>query len=230
MKKIFAIILIISISLSFLVISIERNTYNKKYYLDSYDKYNIVQATGRSMEELEPITDKLISYLKGKGGEELLSPHYNEREILHMIDVKDLFNIARIIKYTGLIISTFLISYYFRKREYNFLYRTITFGLFSNHIILLLLAALASTNFNKYFTYFHLIFFDNDLWLLNPETDLLIQMLPEEFFMVIAIRILLSFLVYLSIIQISNYFLTRKGKIKNEGLCKKTKNLFFKKQ
>lgn len=44
------------------------------------------------------------------------------------------------------------------------------------------LAALASTDFTKYFIYFHLIFFDNDDWFLNPETDLLINIVPEGFF------------------------------------------------
>ena len=44
------------------------------------------------------------------------------------------------------------------------------------------LAALISTDFTKYFTIFHLIFFDNDDWLLNPKTDLLINIVPEGFF------------------------------------------------
>lgn len=226
MKKIFGILLIISISLSFLVISIEKNTYDKEYYLESYKKYNVKEVTNKSMEELESITDKLILYLKDRGGEELLSPHYNEREILHMEDVKDLFNLARLIKYIGIIISFFIIWYFANKRQYRFLQKTITWGLFSNHIAFLLLTALASTNFNKYFTYFHLIFFDNDLWLLNPKTDLLIQMLPEPFFVGIAIRILLSFLLYLSIIQILSYFFIERGKEINERYNKK---LFLKK-
>lgn len=212
MKKALGILLIISISLSFLVISIERNTYNKDYYLDSYKKYEIEEVTGKSMEELGSITDKLILYLKGKGGEELLKPHYNEREILHMIDVINLFNLARMIKYIGLSLSFIILFYFFNRREYNFLEKTLTLGLFSNHIVLILLAFLASTNFNKYFTYFHLIFFDNDLWILNPKTDLLIQMLPEQFFMGIALKILLSFLMYLTIIQILSYFTLDKIK------------------
>ena len=44
------------------------------------------------------------------------------------------------------------------------------------------LAALISTDFTKYFTTFHHIFFDNDDWLLNPKTDLLINIVPEGFF------------------------------------------------
>ena len=59
----------------------------------------------------------------------------------------------------------------------------------------LTLALLAYTNFTKYFTLFHKIFFDNDLWILNPKTDMLINLLPEGFFSDMAVRILLIFLI-----------------------------------
>lgn len=99
MKKILAIILIISISLSLLVLSIETSSYNKTYFINSYEKYNIVQITEKSLDQLGIISDDLISYLKGHGGDELLTPHFNEREVLHMRDVQALFDLARTIKY-----------------------------------------------------------------------------------------------------------------------------------
>ena len=46
---------------------------------------------------------------------------------------------------------------------------------------MLRLGALISMDFTKYFTYFHLIFFDNMDWYLNPKTDLLINIVPEVF-------------------------------------------------
>ena len=48
---------------------------------------------------------------------------------------------------------------------------------------------LVAIDFNKYFVLFHEIFFNNDLWLLDPATDLLIRMLPEGFFFDMVIRI-----------------------------------------
>ncbi len=47
--------------------------------------------------------------------------------------------------------------------------------------ILAVLAGIISTDFNKYFIIFHHIFFNNDLWMLNPDTDLLINIVPEPF-------------------------------------------------
>ena len=55
------------------------------------------------------------------------------------------------------------------------------------------------SDFNKYFLLFHEMFFSNDLWLLNPETDLLIRMLPEGFFLDMVVRIGIIFLLLLSV-------------------------------
>ena len=42
---------------------------------------------------------------------------------------------------------------------------------------------------------FHRLFFRNDLWLLNPRTDLMINMFPEDFFFHMVIRIAVMFLI-----------------------------------
>lgn len=211
LKKTLVIILIISISLSLLMISIEMNSYNLKYYLKSYKKYNIEDTTGKSMDELSSISKKIILYLKNKGGEELLIPQFNEREVLHMKDVQVLFNYARYVKYIGIFISVLILIYLFRKKACILIGRSLTFGLFSNYILFGILGILSRSNFNKYFTYFHEIFFTNDLWILDPSTDLMIQMLPEEFFVGMALNIGLSFLIMLAILQIVGCFLIKKG-------------------
>lgn len=48
--------------------------------------------------------------------------------------------------------------------------------------MLLVFALGVMLNFDDWFTVFHLVFFDNDLWLLDVERDRLIQMFPLEFF------------------------------------------------
>lgn len=218
MKKLCALLLIIAISLVTLVVSIEINAYNKSYYMDSYEKYNISKVTGKSTEELSIITDDIILHLKGHGGDELLSPHFNEKEVLHMRDVQDLFDMARAIKYSGMIVFIVIFLYFIYKKEYLSLGNTLLYGPLFTYFIMIALAILASTDFNKYFTYFHYIFFTNDLWLLDPRRDLMIQMLPEAFFSGIAIRIMLSFLIILSIIQIVGYIYRRKGLNTNETI------------
>lgn len=211
LKRFLALILIISISLTLLVLSLEFNSYNKNYYLGAYERYGVLERTGKSLDELEVITIDIIEYLKGNGGNELLTPHFNEREVQHMVDVQELFDMARIVKYVSLTVSTLIIIYFISNKLHLYLGKILSIGLFLNHALIIFLIALISTNFNKYFTIFHEIFFSNDLWILNPRTDLMIQMLPEPFFSTIGLRVGLYFLMFLSIIQIGAYLYIRKG-------------------
>ncbi|HZK00682.1 MAG TPA: TIGR01906 family membrane protein [Tissierellaceae bacterium] len=221
MKRFFSILLIIALSLSILVISIEINAYNKSYFMNSYQKHKTSEVTGKSTEELGIITDDIILHLKGQGGDELLSPHFNEKEVLHMRDVQDLFDMARVIKYSGFIVSIIFLANIIYKKDYLYLAKTLLYGPLFTYSLLLILALLASRDFTRYFTYFHHIFFSNDLWILNPQTDMMIQMLPEDFFMGMAIRIMLSFLIILSILQIVGILLIRKGSGSGEKLNRK---------
>lgn len=216
MKKVLLILLVISLSLSCLLIAMELNSFNTGHYIKTYYKYDILGVTGKSIHELNTITVDLIDYLKGKAGDEILQPNFNEREILHMRDVQILFKYGFIIKYIAIILSLAIIIFFAIKNETNILGKYIFKGLFINWILIALLGIMVYFDFDKYFTYFHEIFFTNDLWLLDPETDLLIQMLPEEFFSSMATKIGLFFLGFVAIIQGIGYAATKKGRDKNE--------------
>lgn len=211
MKKILTFLMVISISLMFLVISIEQNAYNKSFYMKKYEENHIEIITGKNTKELASITDGLILYLKG-GGNDLLRPHFNDKEILHMEDVKSLFNLGRMIKYIALVVTIFCIHFLLKNKKKIIIAKSLFYGLFINHILLIIIGVLAYIDFNKYFTYFHLIFFTNDLWILDPKTDLMIQMLPENLFSGMALNVMLSFLIYLTIVQIVSYLYLRKDK------------------
>lgn len=212
--------MIVSISLTLLVFSIEQNAYDKDYFMKKYEENETENFTGKNIEQLEDITDNLILYLKG-GKNDLLRPHFNEKEILHMEDVQDLFDLARTIKYFGIAIVIFCFLYFIKNKKIKLLAKTFLYGLFVNHILLFLIGVLAYQDFNKYFTYFHHIFFTNDLWILNPKTDLMIQMLPENFFFGMATNIMISFLIYLAILQVMSYLYLRKDRIGHEEISKK---------
>ena len=67
--------------------------------------------------------------------------------------------------------------------------RSVCWGTRLFFAIICVLGLVISTDFTKYFVIFHHIFFNNDLWMLNPDTDLLINIVPEPFFMDTAARI-----------------------------------------
>lgn len=53
-------------------------------------------------------------------------------------------------------------------------------GVFLAVIVVILL--LAVVDFSSFWTTFHKIFFRNQLWILDPSTDILIMMVPSQFF------------------------------------------------
>ncbi len=207
-KTVLTLILIFMPLYLFLKIT-EINTFNKNFYMKSYEENQVDSISNRSLEELDTITEDLFVYLKDKGDEEVLSPYFNPLEIEHMKDVKELFKKGYIIKYLSLIIFIVALFISIKNKRWQ-----IEKGLFKGMFIwwglMISLFLFTLLDFNKYFTYFHLIFFDNDLWLLDPETDLLIQMLPEEFFISIFKRIVLLFSLSLAIIQIAIYIIMKR--------------------
>ncbi|NLY66740.1 MAG: TIGR01906 family membrane protein [Tissierellia bacterium] len=212
MERVGKIGIVFFVPLLLLLLSVEINTFNEKFYLKSYIDNNVESVTGKSLSELMDVTENLLDYLRDEADEGVLRPNFNEREILHMIDVKVLFKYGYILRNISFFISVLVIAYFILNKKIKPLGRILFFGPFIWWTAILLLFILSLNDFNKYFTYFHLIFFDNDLWILNPKTDLLIQMLPQDFFMNIFKNIVLLFLIMLVIIQIVGYILMKKGK------------------
>ena len=50
-----------------------------------------------------------------------------------------------------------------------------------------------SVDFDAFWTAFHHVAFRNDLWLLNPSTDLMINLFPAAFFSKLVFRIVMMF-------------------------------------
>ncbi len=215
MKKTIATIISIALILIALAYSIELNAYDLSYYQGAYKKYEIEEVTGKTENELLAISEDIILYLKNEGGSELLEPHFNEREVLHMVDVQDLFKLKTGIKYLSIVSLILGIAYYISKKETLYLSGFIVKFFFGFYALVALLVGLVSLNFSRSFIIFHHIFFDNDLWILNPKTDLMIQMLPEGFFLDIAIRAVILFVIILLVLQalIYSYYRNEKKKI-----------------
>lgn len=118
---------------------------------------------------------------------------FNEKEILHMIDVKNLIVLSR--RICG-VYAVLLIVYYLAlhrsDRRTAFLRKLSKWMLGAMALILVLGFGAVFIDFSSVFIQFHHIFFTNDLWLLDPSTDVLIQMLPEVFFRDITVAIFLN--------------------------------------
>lgn len=183
------------------VTSVEAVVYwSPGYFEREYTKYRVLDSLpAMTMDDLLEVTDEMMDYLRGSredlhvmttmGGEE--REFFNAREIAHMEDVRGLFlaaiSIRRACAAAAVALLLFLAATKARLRRVLPFSLCVGTGLF--FALIAGLALLISTDFTKYFITFHHIFFRNDLWILDPATDMLINIVPEGFFMDTAARI-----------------------------------------
>lgn len=187
-----------------LITSVEAVTYwTPGYYEKEYAKYNVTADVDMEMDDLLDVTHEMMSYLRGGrpdlhvtttvGGQQ--REFFNEREIAHMEDVRGLFLAALSLRTACLILAAVCIVLLFlmKGQAKTIFPKTLCIGTALFFAVVILLAAIISTDFTKYFVIFHEIFFSNDLWMLDPSTDLLINIVPEPFFVDTAARIAITY-------------------------------------
>ena len=187
-----------------LITSIEAVTYwTPGYYEKEYAKYGVLNDVHMEMDDLLGVTDEMMAYLRGSR-EDLHVPtivdgqpreFFNDREIAHMEDVRGLFLGGLVLRRIslGLIVACVILLLLLKANIRRVLPKMICIGSALFFAVLAVLAGIISTDFNQYFILFHHIFFNNDLWMLNPDTDLLINIVPEPFFMDTAARIAMTY-------------------------------------
>lgn len=189
-------IITISIVISLFLIStnVRLVIQNPALYSYGFSKYDIPSHAGIELPELISVGRQIREYFNNK--EEFLNVTakrfgtpvlnlYNSREILHMKDVKFLVKgTYRIQELSGLIIALFTI-YGLVTDKRSFFSRVGVYCL-SAGLITLAVVSLAGiislVGFEQAFIVFHKISFTNDLWQLNPHTDMLLIMFPQGFF------------------------------------------------
>ena len=163
-----------------------------RFYERGFREYNAAGVTGVSLPELDRAAAELASYFENDAP--LLSttvqldgaeaPLYNEREISHMKDVKTLMRfVYRLNEFSLAVVITYIASVFLWSREKSL--RTLAAqalaGVGVGFAALGFVGVFAITGFDAAWTRFHKIVFNNDLWILDPSRDRLIQMFPEPF-------------------------------------------------
>ena len=169
------------------------------FYEREYEKYNVTESLGMEMEDVMDVTEKMMDYLIGERPELSVitevegqtQDFFNEQDRLHMADVKNLFLGGLSLRWwllggAAVLIILLVILKGDWKRILPKAY-FIALGIFL--ALTVVLGLLIASDFTKYFTIFHEIFFTNDLWLFDPATDYMIRMLPEGFFYDMVMRI-----------------------------------------
>ena len=134
-----------------------------------------------------------------------MKPAFSEKENLHMQDVRGIVNFLKSMRWVGggFTLAVLAALYLFGKDKRSGLMNEAFQG-FAHGAIALLALALGigiwgAVDFDGLFWVFHQAAFANDLWLLNPATDLLVALMPLEFFNWYAKELLKSLLPVLGI-------------------------------
>lgn len=139
---------------------------------------------GLSKGQTDEALTGLSRYLRGDLSALDDSP-FNAREKRHMRDVRALFEVCRNVSAACLAwgAAVVLLSRADGKR--------LLLGMLISWLPVAACALyVLQADFGTLFTRFHLLAFTNDLWLLDPATDVMIRMLPQEFFEKMALRLL----------------------------------------
>ena len=176
--------------------------FNKSFYRYEYSRLDTAASIGMSSKDLEKTTDVLLGYLKGDYEDLTISVKvngesrevFNEREKAHMVDVLALYNgFQTIVRSCAIIVGLSLIAIFVLKIRVFDIKRSYTHCLMIFGGFLLAIIIFCLVDFNAFWTQFHHIFFTNDLWLLDPNTDILIQMVPGPFFNDLVLGIIILF-------------------------------------
>ncbi|OGO78997.1 MAG: hypothetical protein A2Y23_14720 [Clostridiales bacterium GWB2_37_7] len=197
-------IFIVMLILLLLLNDVQIIAFDRSYYNQQYEKFQIPQSIGISKPDLMVATDNLLNYIDEKR-EDLdfqmtiqgtKQEFFSVRDKLHMIDVKNLFVKGRQIKNIAFWYSVIFIAlfYYKARNKRKSFSRLLIYTFVLGIIPVILLAIFMNIDFYKYFTIFHEIFFNNDLWQLEPAKDRLINMYPEAFFSDIAFKIVFYYI------------------------------------
>lgn len=208
LPAIFSLLLLTGILLT----SVEAVVYwTPGWFEKEYDKYMVLEDVRgeMNMDSALYVTDEMMKYLRGERKNLKVyttldgkrQEFFSAREKQHLADCRVLFMTGFRVRNLSLAICIgILILVGWRGRKDSGM-ETITGFLQKvsriNWIllgVLLLVTLIVSRNFDQYFVLFHHMFFDNDLWILNPKVDNLINLLPEGFFSDTAGRIMFVFI------------------------------------
>lgn len=158
----------------------------EKVMLPLMEHFAPPEDTGLPAEEYAPVVDMITDYLAGWNGsfqhiytvDGTEYAAFNQKEQAHMKDVQGLYELCKWVA----LISTGVYGLTANLSGRNIAWRTVRRTLIVILTAVLAVIVLACIDFNSLFILFHKVAFTNDLWLLDPQTDLLIRLMPIEFF------------------------------------------------
>ena len=165
-----------------------RNEYAK------YDTPSNVRGE-MSLDDAVHVTEDMLEYCIGRLDtlddteatiDGVTAPFFTDREKAHLADCRELFLKGVSVRVIAcLLLAAFVIYIYVhngKQKTSVLLAKGYLRSLGFIAVMTAIIAVLCVIDFTHVFTVFHHIFFDNDLWILNPNEDNLINIMQEDVF------------------------------------------------
>ncbi|MCL1878570.1 MAG: TIGR01906 family membrane protein [Defluviitaleaceae bacterium] len=210
-------------------------TFFTPFFRWHYNRAETAAEIGIDPDDLMHVTVELLAYMRGRrdslhgitaevhGHTERASRTYGDnfftdREITHMYDVRELYDIlfmARNIALFSLIALIFAMIY-FRENPLLLISRCSREVLVGFFILMLAVAGISALNFTRAWDIFHYIFFFHDAdqtWRLTRFVDLMINMFPLEFFISISIFVAVLITIFSTlVVTFASVYLHKRNK------------------
>ena len=176
-------------------------TINDKNFIEyEYARLSLSREMGVSNLDLVSSCERLIDYMEGRvdsidiqvtvDGEQVLM-FEQEQEISHMADVRLLYQRFRTFRDFGVLLALVLyllgavlhIRSAMHTLASGYVYGAFVIALFAGF-----LGTWAALDFSDFWTFFHQMLFWNNDWLFDASTSRMINMLPEQFFSDVILR------------------------------------------
>ncbi len=189
--------------LSFSVVIVINSHFLYRMYIQST---NLMDDVGKTIEQVMFIYKELMRYLGpfSTGPLAIEGVKMSQEGIIHFKEVRDIF----ILFYQILLVSSLILGYLIIR----FKKETLTLIKPASKVMILIptiLGLMMAIDFNRVFVLFHQIAFRNDLWIFDPAYDPIILLLPESFFMLMGLAIVILILIIVGILWGVKYYLSR---------------------
>jgi len=185
-------IFIIAVPLFLITASVTWAFNSPGLYNDGFEKYTISRISGITDSDLRQVGADIRSYINS--GDEPLDVRtsilgteldlFNDREVAHMKDVKQIVRGVYVLALASAVYLAAIVVIGFALHRGRFvadLAKRLAWGGGLTLVLLIVFGLVALAGFDSVFLKFHQLSFANDFWRLDPRTDYLVRIFPQDF-------------------------------------------------
>lgn len=178
-------------------------------YIFDINLLKIPESSGMNYDEILKNYKTLIEYCSPFFKGELVFPTLSSSKegLQHFVEVKRIFTVFYYLLPITFVMLLISIIYKKKRKDYKYLFKSAIICIFLPITVIVSMLV----NFDDFFIIFHKMFFRNDFWLFDRETDPIINILPDTYFMHCAFFIA-GVIIIGSISLIIIYFILKKHK------------------